>query len=143
MDSDFSGFLPAIPIIRINDKGAASVAGSHCNKCDARFPGDRMACASCGGRDSISAVQLSTKGKLYNYTIVHRSFPGVKVPFVAAIVDLDDGASLRGTLLDVEPNPDKLPRDLPVDMVFRDTGQKNAEGTPFVSYFFAPAQGAL
>ncbi|MCW3834481.1 Zn-ribbon domain-containing OB-fold protein [Sphingomonas canadensis] len=101
-----------------------------------------MACSACCRRDTIEAVRLGTKGKLYNYTIVHRSYPGVKVPFVAAIVDLDEGGSLRGTLLEAEPDPAKLPPDMPVDVVFRDTGQTGPEGKPFVSYFFVPAQPA-
>jgi uncharacterized OB-fold protein len=140
MTSDFSGFLPAIPMIRIGEDGGAFVAGSRCANCGNTFPGERMACSACFRRDSIEPVQLGTKGKLYNYTIVHRSYPGVKVPFVAAIVDLDDGGSLRGTLLEVEPDPAKLPPDMPVDIVFRDTGQTSPDGKAFVSYFFVPAQ---
>lgn len=102
-----------------------------------------MACASCGRRDAIEPVNLGTRGTLYNYTIVHRSYPGIQVPFVAAIVDLDGGGSLRGTLLEVEADPAKLERDLPVEVVFRDTGQTSPEGKPFVSYFFVPAQGEM
>lgn len=142
MSGDFSGFLPAISVIRIDDDGAAYVAGSRCTNCGQTFPGDRMACASCARRDAIESVHLGTKGKLYNYTIVHRSYPGVKVPFVSAIIDLDDGGSLRGTLLDVDPDPAMLPRDMPVDMVFRDTGQSSPDGKSFVSYYFVPEQGA-
>ena len=141
MAHDFSGFVPAIPAIRIGEDGEAFVAGSHCVNCGETVPGDRMACASCGRRDAIEPVRLGTKGRLYNYTIVHRSFPGIPVPFVAAIVDLEGGGSLRGTLLEVEPHPDKLPRDMPVEVVFRDTGQTGPDGRPFVSYFFVPAQG--
>lgn len=137
--TDFSGFLPAIPIIRIGDDGDAFVTGSRCDRCGATVPGHRMACAACGSRDAVAPVRLGTRGTLYNYTIVHRSYPGVKVPFVAAIVDLADGGSLRGTLLDVEPDPASLPRDLPVDVVFRDTGQTSPDGKPFVSYFFVPS----
>ncbi|MFV3126700.1 Zn-ribbon domain-containing OB-fold protein [Niveispirillum sp. KHB5.9] len=141
MTDDFSGHVPAIPMIRIGDDGAAFIMGSHCTNCGQTVPGDRMACASCGRRDTIGPVRLATKGTLYNYTIVHRSFPGVKVPFVAAIVDLEGGGSLRGTLVEVEPDPAKLPRDMPISIVFRDTGLTNPDGKRFVSHFFVPAQG--
>jgi uncharacterized OB-fold protein len=142
MANNFAGFLPAISIIRIGNEGEAFVAGSHCSNCCETVLGDRMACASCGQRGALTSVRLGTTGKLYNYTIVHRSYPGVPVPFVSAIVDLDDGGSLRGTLLEVEPDPAKLPSDLPVSVVFRDTGQTAPDGQSFVSYFFVPAQGA-
>lgn len=142
MSNDFSEFVPAVPIIHIGDDGEASLMGSRCANCGQTYPGERMACASCGRRDAIEPVRLGNRGTLYNYTIVHRSYPGVAVPFVSAIVDLEGGGSLRGTLIDVEPDPAKLPRDMPVDIVFRDAGQTNKEGKHFLSYFFAPAQGA-
>ena len=53
----------------------------------------------------MSAVKLSNKGKLYNYTVVHRNFPGVPVPFISAIVDLDGGGCLKGNLVDMVPQP--------------------------------------
>jgi len=139
----FSGedYVPALPLIQIEDGAAPWLMGSHCSNCGATVNGPRLACPACGKRDSLSAVNLGRKGKLYSYTIVHRSYPGVKTPFVAAVVDLEDGGSLKGTLLDVEPDPDKLPPDMPVEVVFRDTGQKNTEGKAFLSYYFVPARG--
>ncbi len=142
MVSDFSGFVPALPMIRIDGSGAAFVAGTRCGGCGETVPGDRIACAGCGRRDALEQMRLGTAGRLYNYTIVHRSFPGLPVPYVAAIVDLDDGGTLRGTLTGVEPDPAKLPFDMPIEVVFRDTGQKDPAGKPFLSYFFVPATGA-
>lgn len=139
--SDFSGFLPAVPMIGIDDDGEAFLSGSRCGNCEQTYPGTRIACAACCRRDAIKAVRLGGRGTLYNYTIVHRSYPGVKVPFVSAIVDLEGGGTLRGTLIEVEPDPAKLPPDMPVDIVFRDTGQTGPGGKPFVSYFFVPSQG--
>ena len=137
----FSGedFVPALPLLRIEDGAEPWLVGAHCSNCGVTVNGSRVACPSCGKRDTLSQVKLGTKGKLYNYTIVHRSYPGVPTPFVAAVVDLDDGGSLKGTLLDVEADVAKLPRDMPVNVVFRDTGQKNKEGKPFLGYYFVPA----
>ena len=63
----FSGedFVPALPLIKIED-GGAWLAGSHCSKCGVTVNGPRTACPSCGSRDTLSAVKLGTKGKLYN-----------------------------------------------------------------------------
>lgn len=143
MSNDFSGFLPAMPIVRISDQGKASLVGSRCRHCGETYAAERLACAACCRRDGIEPLPLGMSGTLFNYTIVHRSYPGVPVPFVSAIVDLDGGGTLRGTLIDVEPDPATLPRDLPVDIVFRDTGQASPEGKPFLSYFFVPAQGHM
>ncbi len=56
------------------------------------YLGERAVCSKCGSRDTIEAVKLSTTGKLYVYSIVYRSFPGIEVPYISAIVDLDGGA---------------------------------------------------
>src|SRR5438128_2656457 len=128
MDGPPATFVPALPLVKFDEQGEPWLLGGRCSDCGAVFPGERMACDSCGRRDTVAPIHLSQKGSLYNYTVVYRSFPGVETPFVSAIVDLEGGGSLKGTLLDVEPVPEKLPRDMPVDVVFRDTGQKDKEG---------------
>jgi hypothetical protein len=40
-------------------------------------------------RGALKPERLANTGRLYNYTIVHRSFPGVETPFISAIVDLE------------------------------------------------------
>jgi len=133
---------PAVPFLHIDDAGAPYLAGSRCGACGAVAPGQRTVCNACGARSNIAAIRLGTQGKLYSYTVVHRSFPGVKTPFIAAIVDLEGGGAIKGTLLDVKPDPEAIAFDLPVDIVFRDTGQVAADGAPFLSYYFTPAGGA-
>ena len=130
--------IPALPYLVIDAKGRPRLKGSRCSDCGATMPGTRATCCACGSRTNMQPVDLGERGRLYSYTIVHRSFPGVKTPFVAAIVDLEGGAMLKGTLLDVEPDPKALPFDMPLRVVYRDTGQKTASGAPFLSYYFAP-----
>jgi uncharacterized protein len=98
-----------------------------------------MVCAACGARNQMEAIKLSNSGKLYNYTVVHRNFPGVAVPFISAIVDLDGGGCLKGNLLDVPPVAESIKFDLPVKVVFRDAGRKDKDGNSYLSYFFVPA----
>ena len=52
------------------------------------------------------------------YSIVHRSFPGVEVPYVSAIVDLEGGGTVKGNLIDVEPDPAKIKFGMPVEVVY-------------------------
>ncbi|HUO89997.1 MAG TPA: OB-fold domain-containing protein, partial [Rhizomicrobium sp.] len=83
-------------------------------------------------------IKLGTTGKLYNFTIVHRNFPGVPVPFISAIVDIDGGGTLKGNLLGVEPKPEAIKFDMPVNIVIRPVPQKDKEGNSYLSYFFEP-----
>ena len=131
--------LAAIPFLKRDANGDPHLVGSHCTHCKAVVPGERSVCAACGARESIEAIRLSSRGRLLSFTVVHRSFPGVKTPFVSAIVQLTEGAIIKGTLLDTSTRPEDIPNDLPVDVVYRDTGQRSAEGKRFLSYFFVPA----
>jgi hypothetical protein len=69
---------------------------------------------------------------------VYRSYPGAVTPFVSAIVQLKGGAIVKGTLVDVDPDPALIPLNMEVDVVYRDTGQRNSQGQRFISYYFAP-----
>jgi len=135
------GPLPAVSYLKMPAGGEPYLEGHKCTACGAVFIGARAVCSKCSARNSMEAVRLSNKGKLYAYSIVHRSFPGVAVPYVSAIVDLDGGGTVKGNLVDVEPDPDKIPFDLPVNVVYRDAlGRKDRDGNSYVSYFFEPAK---
>jgi uncharacterized OB-fold protein len=130
--------LAAVPFLRLDEAAGAYLQGSRCANCGAVAPGDRSVCNACTTRGRMESVRLSEHGRLCSYTIVHRSFPGVKTPFVAVIVDLAEGGSLKGTLLDHPADPRQLPSGMPLRIVFRNTGQSSPEGRPFLSYYFVP-----
>lgn len=130
----------AVPYLRFGEDGDPYLEGQRCAACGATFLGPRENCAACGERGQIEPVALSRTGRLYNYTIVHRSFPGVTVPFVSAIVDLDGGGTVKGNLLEVEPDPEAIPFDMPVRMVFRDASLANPAGAGFTAHFFVRAE---
>ena len=135
---------PIVSFLKIG-AGEPRLEGEKCAKCGAVFVGDRpkvgglATCGACGARGTLEVVRLANTGKLYNWTIVQRSFPGAKVPFISAIVDLDGGGSLRGNLIDVEPTPDAIKFDMPVKVVYGDAGRQDEDGASYLAYFFAPA----
>ena len=84
-----TGPLPAVGFLKLPDGGDPYLEGNKCKECGAIYLATRSNCSNCGGRDTIGPFKLANKGKLYSYCIVHRSFPGIDVPYVSAIVDLD------------------------------------------------------
>ncbi len=135
--------LPAVPYLKIPENGEPYLEAYKCGQCGATFLGERDVCSKCGARDQMSAVTLPNTGKLYSYSIVHRSFPGIAVPYVSAIVDLDDGTAIKGNLINVDPDPENIPFDMPVEVVYDDAlGRKDADGNAYLSYFFQPADSA-
>lgn len=131
--------LPVVPFLKIPDQGEPYLEGYKCGACGEVFLGQRLVCAACGARGKMNAVKLSNAGKLYNFTVVHRNFPGVAVPFISAIVDLEGGGTLKGNLVDIVPSPEAIKFDMPVKIVFRDAGRKDKDGNSYLSYFFTPA----
>lgn len=79
---------------------------------------------------------------MYNYTIVHRSLPGVPTPFVSAVVELEGGGVLKGNLSGVEPKAEAIAFDMPVEVVFRDSDQIDSEGRNYLVYGFQPRKDA-
>ena len=134
-----AGPLPVVEFLKIPDSGDPYLEGHRCSNCEAMFLGERLVCAKCGERDSIKPTRLSNQGNLYTYSIVHRSFPGIEVPYVSAIVDLDGGGTLKGNLINVDPDPEKIEMGMPIEVVFKDAlGRKDRDGNSYLSYFFQP-----
>jgi uncharacterized OB-fold protein len=134
-----TGPLPVVPFLKIPDDGDPYLEGCVCKRCDTTFLGQRSVCCKCGARDQMQTRKLSNEGTLYAYSIVHRSFPGVAVPYVSAIVDLEGGGSVKGNLINVDPDPKKIAFGMPVEVVYRDAlGRKDGEGNSYLSYFFRP-----
>lgn len=135
--------LAAVPYLKIPEGADPYLEGHKCGNCGATFLGERDVCSKCGARDQMSKVTLPNTGKLYSYSIVYRSFPGIEVPYISAIVDLDDGTAIKGNLINVEPDPDNIAFDMPVEVVYDDAlGRKDADGNAYLSYFFQPAASA-
>ena len=131
--------LPVVEYLKLPDDGDPYLEGHKCGDCNSIFLGEREVCSNCTARGKIEPIKLSNKGKLYSYSITFRSFPGIDVPYISAIVDLDGGGTVKGNLIDCEPDPEKIEFDMPVEVVFDDAlGRKDAEGNSYISYFFKP-----
>jgi uncharacterized protein len=130
---------PLVPYLKLPEKEGeeAYIFGSKCKSCGAVFVGSRIACANCRSTEPMDAVRFGNEGELYVYTIVHQSGPGIEVPYVAAIVDLAEGASVRATLKGVEPKPENLSFGMKLKLVTEKVGT-DREGNDVIAYKFAP-----
>ena len=131
--------LPVVEYLKLPEDGDPYLEGHKCGDCNSIFLGVREVCSNCTARGKIEPIKLNNKGKLYSYSITFRSFPGIDVPYISAIVDLEGGGTVKGNLIDCEPDPEKIEFDMPVEVVFDDAvGRKDAEGNSYISYFFKP-----
>jgi uncharacterized OB-fold protein len=99
-----------------------------------------MACGRCFAVDDFEEIRFSDHGTLRAFTIVFRTAPGIEVPFVAAIVDLPEGNSVRCNIGGVEPDGDKLRALLGkrVEM-YTEKIRTDQEGNDVVAFMFRPA----
>jgi uncharacterized OB-fold protein len=106
-----------------------------CTSCGARFFDRRNACASCEG-DEWKSVDIATQGEVRAFTIVSMAAPGIPVPFVAAVVDCD-GTSVRGNLIDVEPDDQHVSLGMKVELATTSVGTDD-NGVEAVGFGFRP-----
>lgn len=111
------------------------LVANECTQCGARFFDRRNACASCEN-DQWKQVEIATTGEVKAFTIVGMASPGIPVPFVAAVVDCD-GTSVRGNILDVEPDDQHVTLGMKVALTTNIVGT-DSEGTEAVGFGFRP-----
>jgi len=70
------------------------------------------------------------------FTIVTFAAPGVPVPFVAAVIDCD-GTSVRGNLINVEPDPGHVALGMKVRLATYSLGTDD-DGVEAIGYGFEP-----
>jgi uncharacterized OB-fold protein len=131
---------PIVPFLRLGDRGdQPHLVAKKCAGCGALYLGTRVACAKCFASGPFNEVRLSNRGSLWVYSIVHQSAPGIPTPYIAAIVDLPEGVSVRCTLVDVEPDPQKLQFGMPVEMITKKV-REDKEGNDVIAFFYRPAK---
>jgi uncharacterized OB-fold protein len=108
---------------------------NECTGCGARYFDRRNACASCFGHD-FTKVDVATEGEVRSFTIVAFAAPGVPVPYVAALIDCD-GTSVRGNVVNVEPDPDHVSLGMKVALTTVPVGEDSA-GTEAIGFGFEP-----
>ena len=135
---------PIVPFLHLGENGKQPyLVGKQCGGCGAVYLGSRIACSKCGGTGPFNEIPLSDKGSLWVYSIVHQSVPGVPTPYVAAIVDLPEGVSVRANLMDVDPEqaqkePNKV-FNMPVELV-TNVAAKDREGHDVVAFSYRPSK---
>ncbi|MBI2305206.1 MAG: Zn-ribbon domain-containing OB-fold protein [Chloroflexi bacterium] len=93
-----------------------------CQECGRFYFYPRPLCPHCLS-PHVEWVRASGRGTLYTYNINYRAtYPGfaADVPYVMAIVELEEGVRLMTNLVDVKPDPDQIKIGMAVEVVFED-----------------------
>jgi uncharacterized OB-fold protein len=97
-----------------------------CGACGRHVFYPRAVCPYCASSE-LDWVDASGRGQIHSYTVVHRAPPEYRdeVPYVVALVELDEGVRMMTRLVDVEPAAVRV--DLPVEVAI--------QGDPRLPYF--------
>lgn len=94
-----------------------------CNDCGYCIHPPSPRCPRCLS-DDVEPHAVSGLGRVYTYTVNQRAWsPGLEVPYVIAIVQLDEQPDLRLMTNIVGCDPDQIAIDMPVRVEFREQGE--------------------
>jgi uncharacterized OB-fold protein len=141
MSTTISAPQPLGTFIKMGADGNPFLEGVRCGNCGEVQLESRRACPKCAAIGSLAPARLAQTGKLFSYTIVYRSFPGIATPFISAVVELDGGGFLKGNLTGVEPKPEALRFDMPVRVQFDHPKVSGKPGLDVLRYVFVPLGG--
>ena len=95
-----------------------------CSGCEAHVFYPRYNCPHCGSRD-LEWVKTSGRGTVYSYTVArrptHQAFAD-RVPYVIAIVELEEGPRLTTNIVGCEPEAVRI--GMPVAVTFEDVSDE-------------------
>jgi uncharacterized OB-fold protein len=91
-----------------------------CDDCQQAYFYPRSICPHCFSRNT-RWFQASGRGTLFAFAVVHRApRPELTAPYVAAMVELEEGPRMPTNLVGVEPDPAAIKIGTPVEVVFED-----------------------
>lgn len=102
--------------------------GSRCENCGKHYFPPRSLCPKCRRKGKTRQVQFSGKGKVYSYTTIYSGPSGFEdqVPYVIAMIELEEGARVLGQVVDCKPEDVKV--GAKVEKVFRVIQRDDPEG---------------
>jgi uncharacterized OB-fold protein len=120
-------------------QGPSYLIGSQCEKCGQTFFPMKIQCPKCSAKE-MKETPLSSRGKLYTYTVIYQPPPGYvgKTPYAVGKVELPEGERILAPLVEVEPPQLRvgMEMELVIGKVFEDP-----EGGEVVTYQFRPYKG--
>ncbi len=142
MPEDAPPAIPARMLPTLNEDNRAFWTGgaggqlmiARCDRCDLWVGPPAAECPDCGG--VLVAHPVSGRGTVFTYTVNYQPFnPAVPVPYVIAIVVLDEQADLRIATNIVDCEPESVHVGLPVEVRFE---RHEVDGDAVFVPVFAP-----
>ena len=111
-----------------------NLIGARCGNCNKILFPPRYICPFCRRMGKLEPYRLKRKGKVLSYTVAHVAAEGFEdqVPYVLAIIELEDGPRLTAQITDC--NPDEIKIGDEVEIVFRRMGEESQDGVIYYGF---------
>ena len=132
--------MATIPVVNYLDLSgdAPLLVAQECSNCGALYFGRRNACSKCFSTGPFKRHELARTGSVRAFTIIQRAAPGVKAPYVSAIIDLEGGGHVKANVINVDPTPEAVKTGMSVRLTTFTLGTDD-EGTEAIAFAFEPA----
>lgn len=77
--------------------------GLRCMDCNAKTAPPNAVCTSCGS-PTLKIEELVPKGTIKTFTVIRIAPTGFEPPYFVALVGLEDGPSVLGNIIDLDPD---------------------------------------
>jgi uncharacterized OB-fold protein len=116
------------------------LVGSYCKSCHAHFYPTSVICPKCRRGGKISEYKFSGKGKVFSSTVIRVAPEGFEnyVPYIVAIVELEEGAKVVSQVVDCNPEDVKI--GMPVEVCFRKIREEGRSGLVLYGFKFRPVK---
>lgn len=113
-----------------------NLIGTRCGNCNKVLFPPRHLCPHCRRMGKLEPYKLSRHGKIVSYSVIHVGAEGFEehVPYVLAIVELDDGPRLTTQIADCNPGEVKIGDE--VELAFRRMGADGRDGVIYYGFKF-------
>lgn len=111
-----------------------NLVGARCGNCNKILFPPRYICPFCRRMGKLEPYKLKRQGKVISYTVIHVAAEGFEdqVPYVLAIIELEDGPRLTAQVTDC--NSDEIKIGDEVEIVFRRMGEESKDGVIYYGF---------
>ena len=117
-----------------------NLIGKECKTCGTVYFPPRHVCPKCRRKGKIVERKLKGTGKVLTYTEVHVPPDGFEeqAPYIIAIVEFDEGASVTGQIVNCKKGEMRI--GMPVEVCFRRISEDGESGIILYGFKFRPLE---
>lgn len=120
--------------------GKPYLIGSRCRFCSyVAFP-KKVVCPACVTKGSMEEIELSSKGRIDTFSVLHVGAPGFSVPYIVAYVVLPEGPRVFSMINGCEPSEKSLEVGTDVELIIGKI-HDDEQGNEIIGYKFRPIRG--